>query len=362
MLWTLLDTEGVSGLFIDTIAGFGFKKKDVNNIRLLLAVVCKDHREMIEGDEETTTTKVVNTADNVVKKSKEAGGKATNADENDPNLMALAVGKTAENIESIVLQHDHSVEDLLKKWEANEGINIFGMDEELRNVLKRMIAVVIFTLNIGKKKASGLYDSEIKTDNQNNSAESVEYDEQANGANRNVYGRDHGVTEKNKTNNIKMENSQECSNIKRGHAIQTTLRNMNNNASTDGITKVATDRLKVPSLKNLVLYKIAKSSAVITAGNRKRSTSDLDNSGIKEEIKINDNEGEKEYKNCIYGTYMGNCSNQATFAESRFNDIVPEDEKIEHLEQNMFCEHTEGSPDFAKDDAIEQLEAFLLLN
>ena len=201
MLWTLLDTEGVNKVFLDTITGFGFKRSDVNNIKLLLAVVCKEHKRNIVGDDVNAVSTVDEDAANKLKesgrkdvaakandlvkidlescrnvklteaKSKDAGRKEAENEPKDPKEKAIESGRKVKLTEAMIPLHDNSVEELLKKWEANEGINIFGMDEELRAVLKRMIAVVIFTLNIGNKTVTGLYD----VDNENNNADSKEY-------------------------------------------------------------------------------------------------------------------------------------------------------------------------------------------
>ena len=224
MLWTLLDTDGVNKVFLDTITEFGFKRSDVNNIKLLLAVVCKEHKRTIVGDDVNAVSTVDKDAANKLEESerkdvdaeindlekinlesggndklteansKEAGRKEAENEPKDPKEKAIESGRKVKLTEAMIPLHDNSVEDLLKKWEANEGINIFGMDEELRAVLKRMIAVVIFTLNIGKKTVTGLYDADnekynvdskefvgkktvtrlYNVDNQNNNADSNE--------------------------------------------------------------------------------------------------------------------------------------------------------------------------------------------
>ena len=307
MLWTLLDTEGVNTLFLDTITGFGFKKRDVDNIRLLLAVVCKDHKKTIEGVGEKVKSKVDAKDDTVVDDPKELVRKEAEADDNDPKQKALESGRKVKLTEAMIPLHDHSVEDLLKKWEANEGINIFGMDEELRTVLKRMIAVVIFTLNIGQKTVTGLYDidnqnnsadsmvfdrnktvtelndKEIMTENTNNSAVIAAYDGQVNDVN--MTGRD-GAAEKTSTCSMQIDNSRGCLGVECENDIKTTLKDMNNNVTTDNV-KVNIDKVSVPSLKELVLDKIAKGAAVNTAGNKKDATNSLNYSAIYKEIKIN---------------------------------------------------------------------------
>ena len=310
MLWTLLDTEGVNTLFLDTITGFGFKKKDVDNIRLLLSVVCKDHKKTIEGDREKVKSKVDAKDDTVVDDPKKSVRKEADDNTNDPKQKALEAGREVKLTETMIPLHDHSVEDLLKKWEANEGINIFGMDEELRTVLKRMIAVVIFTLNIGQKAVTGLYDIdnqnnsadsmachrnktmtdlrdlydlEIMTENTNNSAVIAAYDGQVNDVN--MTGRD-GAAEKKSTCSMQIDNSRGCLGVECEKDIKTTLNDMNNNVTTDNVN-VNIDEARVPSLKELVLDKIAKDAAVNTAGNKKDATNSLNYSAIYKEIKIN---------------------------------------------------------------------------
>lgn len=183
MLWPLLDTEGIKHLFKDSVVWFGFKESELPNLKILLAATHKYH-QMKMGDKDTPRP----------------GSDNTNADEQEDSLQTkddkecdlnddieakvtnlLKVAKYMYCNQSGVPLHDAPIDDLLKRYDVDKDFDNLTIDDEMRKVVERIIAIVIYTLNIGTKTCfQGLYgpetgetnvsETQLETDNQNNNA------------------------------------------------------------------------------------------------------------------------------------------------------------------------------------------------
>lgn len=190
MLWPLLDTESIKNLFKDSIVWFGFKESDLPNLKILLAATHKYH-QLKMGDKVES------------KETPKPGSDDTNTDKQDDSIQAkdekeydlnddieakvnnlMKVVKYMYCNQSAVPLHDAPVDELLKTHDVYKDFDTLNIDDEMRKVVERIVAVVIYTLNIGVKTClqgfQGLYGPEtgktvvserqLDKDNRNNNA------------------------------------------------------------------------------------------------------------------------------------------------------------------------------------------------
>ena len=185
MLWPLLDTDGVRNVFRDSIIWFGFKERDIPSLKLFLAAVCKYHKDtigsvMTEQSNFNTKTDSTNTGNQTDTHLRTDESYATVRPDESYTVVkpsaategdCVAIEKYVFSKQAAVPIHDAPVEEVLKSGDVAESIiDMLDIDDELRSVLKKMIATVLFTLNVGEKTVTGLYEKDKDLGNASNNA------------------------------------------------------------------------------------------------------------------------------------------------------------------------------------------------
>jgi hypothetical protein len=174
MLWHLVDKEGVKEVFNDAIKSFGFNGSDESDIKLLLAVTYKLHvdmeRAISAADDKTdcATENGKNVSAGLVYQGKNnehekcakqltTSGKAdaNNNQSGESNLHVVAYIEEDVNIDirkDDTLGFDHTSIPVSINDEASEAVLSWNVEDSLKNVARRMVAIVIYTLNVGRDK------------------------------------------------------------------------------------------------------------------------------------------------------------------------------------------------------------------
>ncbi|XP_060596315.1 uncharacterized protein LOC132750368 [Ruditapes philippinarum] len=174
MLWHLIDKEGVKEVFNDAIKSFGFNGSDESDIKLLLAVTYKLHvdmeRAISAADHKTdcATKNGKNVSAGLVyqgenneheeyAKQLTTSGKAdaNNNQSGESNVHVVAYNEEDVNInirKDDTLGFDHTSIPVSINDEASAAVLSWNVEDSLKNVAGRMVAIVIYTLNVGRDK------------------------------------------------------------------------------------------------------------------------------------------------------------------------------------------------------------------
>ncbi|XP_045192154.2 uncharacterized protein LOC123548713 [Mercenaria mercenaria] len=163
MLWHLIDKEGVKQVFCDAIKSFGFKESEADDIQLLLAVMYKLQVDL-ERDTEVKD-KTTATSDDVVGKKRRGEDFSAYGNQDISNGKIDQLGCSGNSciseISRMVGSSNSSGEqnsdvdytsipvDLSDK--ASSAVLSWNVEDSLKNVTRRMVAIVIYTLNVGRE-------------------------------------------------------------------------------------------------------------------------------------------------------------------------------------------------------------------
>lgn len=136
MLWHLYDKEGVHEIFRKAIKSFEFKESDEGDLRVLLAVVYRQHLDMereSSSESEHANDKSDQNGLSYVRKTSNKEQAENNYDESDCSKL-LEKDFTKLTVDSHVVK-------LVKS---------LHFEDSLRKVIKRMMAIVVYLLNVGR--------------------------------------------------------------------------------------------------------------------------------------------------------------------------------------------------------------------
>lgn len=160
MLWHLVDNEGVKQVFNDVIKSFGFKADEADDIKLLLAVTYKLHVDM---EREVEISKHTNASDFKSKGLAEqtmCKDNICSGEKNECPGLSKNIDSSSENVNIPTSQYisgdDNTIVDYTSisvdvNDEVSTAVLSWNVEDSVKNVARRMIAIVNYTLNVGRK-------------------------------------------------------------------------------------------------------------------------------------------------------------------------------------------------------------------